>query len=145
MLRRWADEAAVGSTVAVDQRDMGRSSDLGAYELDPVASTLTIDSLTIPESAMSGTAFDVEVTATATGASITGYSWSVDAPVGGQLATGSGATTSLTATNPATDPVQTVDVTVTVTNSAGQTASATQEVVLVDPLAIIFITLFIHC
>ena len=65
-----ADGTATNSTVAVDQRGEGRGSDLGAYELNPLASTLTIDDVVIPENAVTGTAFDVEVSSTVVGGTV---------------------------------------------------------------------------
>lgn len=107
-------------------------ADLGAFETEPVDTTLTLDELTVPENAVSGQAFDVQAAATTTGAGPLTYAWTVDG-----VAAGSGlASDSLIVTNTATDPVRTVEVGLTVTDTAtGQSTTETREVVVIDRLA----------
>ncbi|MHC5112544.1 MAG: beta strand repeat-containing protein, partial [Planctomycetota bacterium] len=134
-----AEGVAINSTLAVDQRGMGRSIsqgagiDLGAYEVDPAATTLTIDEVTVPETVISGEDFDVEALATTSGTGLT-YSWVLAAPGGTALGAGTAAAT-LNGTVPTSDPVQTVDLVLTVTNAEGQSASETYQVRIVDPVA----------
>ena len=130
---------AVGSTVATDQRVEGRpgtGGDVGAFEADPLATTLTIDELNVPGNAVSGQAFAAEVVATTTGAGPLAASWTVTDTGGATVATGTGLTPNLTVTTTAADPVGVFTVTVIVTDTAtSQSASASSDITVVDPMA----------
>ncbi|MCB1078834.1 MAG: hypothetical protein KDM64_13525, partial [Verrucomicrobiae bacterium] len=117
--------------IAVSYSVASGSSDLGAYEVDPVATTLTLDEMIVPENLIGGQAFEVHSHATSTGAGPLVYSWEVTDEGGNLLTSGTGDTTNLTTSLTAENPVQNVTVTLTVTDTTtGQSVTQTQKTVL---------------
>jgi autotransporter-associated beta strand protein/predicted outer membrane repeat protein len=131
---------AINSTVAVDQRGQGRpgaNRDLGAYEADPLGTTLTIDDFNVPENLIGGVATSVSATATSTGTGPLTYDWEVRDSLGNLVGSGSGASLALTATALATNPIDRVTVSVTVTDTAtGQSATSSRVSMLATPTVV---------
>ncbi|MBL9153841.1 MAG: LEPR-XLL domain-containing protein [Verrucomicrobiales bacterium] len=118
----------VDSAVAVAQ-----GGDLGAYEVDATATTLTLDELTVPENIIGDRAFQVRAVAASGGAGPLVYQWTLRDEAGSVIATATGDETSLTASLPGDNPVQRASLTLTVTDTAtGQSVTQTRETMLVQ-------------
>ncbi len=138
-----AEDAAIASRNATDQLGNGRLNsvaDLGAFEADPVATTLTLDKIEAPEVSVAGKSFALEAAAITTGAGPLTYRWDIyDAagnPVEGSPATGA-STTFTHPTNP-TNPVEAMRIesavlTVTDTTTGQVVVSDPQEITVVNP------------
>ncbi|MDF1811863.1 MAG: choice-of-anchor Q domain-containing protein, partial [Verrucomicrobiales bacterium] len=128
--------------VSVSYDVISGTSDIGAFEVDPVTDTLTLDTITIPQNAIvtdgaSSATVELSAAATSTGAGPLNYDWTATAPDGSDLAvTGNGTSAASFAYGPSADnPVGFVDVSLTVTDATtGQlVTSEVHQVRFVDP------------
>ncbi|MDF1813217.1 MAG: autotransporter-associated beta strand repeat-containing protein, partial [Verrucomicrobiales bacterium] len=104
--------------ISVTPDTLTESGDLGAFEADPVAETLILNEVTIPENALSGNSVDLSAAATTNGAGPVEYTWTITDsngnPVPGSY---SGETTSFTYSNVTGELVEYLDVQVTATDT----------------------------
>ena len=135
-----AESLAINSTVATDQTGAGRLTptiDVGAYEVAPVDTTLLLTEFEVPETGISGEAVDISALATSTGPGPVTYNWVVTDSTGATVATpAAGSPSSFTFNTTPDDPIQTLTVQVTATDTTtGQVVISTKEVTVVDPQA----------
>ncbi len=129
--RTQVDNIAVSYSPSLEGVRQG--SDLGSLEADPLATTLTIDTVTVPETVIGSQSFQVSSAAISTGAGPLTYLWEVRDSSGALLTTAATALASLTASLSADNPVDTVTISITVTDTAtGQVATKTSKSVLMQ-------------
>ncbi|MDF1811583.1 MAG: cadherin domain-containing protein [Verrucomicrobiales bacterium] len=126
----------VNSSHAVDQLGNGRGDTIGAVEVEPVATTLTLDEVIVPASAEDDTKITVSATGTSTGAGPLVYNWSVTDSADNTVASGSGESFSFTPDElTATDVSDILTVALTVTDSATSQVviAQDQDILLINP------------